>query len=222
MVESDVRHAAWVLNSWGFSAKPPCAFVSLFAMRSIRSQSRKLLGDASRVAVIGTTGSGKTMLAKELSLRLGVLYVELDALNWGPEWTPAQPDVLRERAQRALGGDSWVADGNYGALRDIIWRRADTIVWLDYPLRVVFTRLFWRTVRRSVTKEKLWNGNRERFWVQFFHRDSLFLWALRTYWGERRQYPALLRQPEYEHLRLVHLRSPRDARRLLAARDDAD
>lgn len=186
-------------------------------LRGPRTPWLRLPSGARRVVVVGTTGSGKTVLAKALSSHLGTRHVELDALNWGPEWTPAQPEVFRQRADLALAGDSWVADGNYGVLRDIVWRRADTIVWLDYPLRVVLTRLFVRTLRRSITREKLWSGNRERFWFQFFSRESLFIWVLRTYWTERRTYPALLDQSEYTHLRLVRLRSPAESRRWLAA-----
>ena len=186
-------------------------------MRESQDRIQDLPANADRIAVVGTAGSCKTMLAKELCHRLGGAFVELDALNWGPDWTPEQPNVLREKMDRALNGNTWVADGNYGFLRDIVWRRADTLVWLDYPLRVVLSRLLWRTVRRTVTREELWLGNRERFWAQFLSRDLLFLWVLRTYWGLRREFPDLLGQPEHAHLRLVHLRSPGESRRWLSA-----
>jgi adenylate kinase family enzyme len=117
---------------------------------------------------------------------------------------------------QALSGDGWVVDGNYGRVRDIIWSRADTIVWLDYSLPVIFWRLVRRTFWRVDTQAELWNGNHERLREQFFSRDSLFLWALRTYRTRRRQYPLLFRQPEYAHLAVVRLRSPQAARDWLA------
>jgi hypothetical protein len=70
---------------------------------------------------------------------------------------------------------------------------------------------------RIFTREELWSGNRERLWEQFFSDDSIFLWALRTYRRRRREYPGLLEQPEYVHLAVVHLRSPRDTRNWLAS-----
>ena len=106
-----------------------------------------------RFAVVGTTGSGKTTVARRISERLSVPHVELDALHWGPDWTPAPLQVFRERTVRALDGDAWVSDGNYGKVRDIVWRRADTVVWLDYALVVILGRLTWRTLRRIFTQE---------------------------------------------------------------------
>lgn len=165
-----------------------------------------------RIAVVGTTGSGKTTLAKQLAGRLAISHVELDALHWGPDWTPVPLEVFRERTALALSEEAWVVDGNYSAVRDIVWSRADTLVWLDYALPVILWQLLWRTLRRVVTREELWSGNRERFLAQFFSRDSLFLWALRTYPRRRREYPALIERPEYAHLAVVHLCSPRAAR----------
>ena len=173
-------------------------------------------GGVPRIAVIGTTGSGKTVLARELAQRLGVSHVELDALRWDPNWTEAPNDIFRKRISQALKADAWVADGNYSIARDIVWSQANTLVWLDYPLRVIMWRLFWRSLRRSVTKEELWNGNRERFRIQFLSRDSLLLWALKTYWRLRRQFPLLFEMPEHTHLRVVHLSSPRATKRWLA------
>ncbi len=168
-----------------------------------------------RINVVGTTGSGKTTTARQLAERLGIQHVEMDALNWGPNWTPAEREVLRERTAQALVREAWVVDGNYSSARDIVWGRADTIVWLDYTLLVTMAQLMRRTVKRVVTKEELWNGNRER-WANFYARDSILWWGLTTYRRRRREYPVLLAQPEYAHLAVVHLRAPRAAREWLA------
>ncbi len=162
-----------------------------------------------RIAVVGTSGSGKTTLARRLAQRLGVTHVELDSLHWGPDWTPTPRDPFREQVTKALSSEAWTTDGNYGAVRDIIWARADTVVWLDYSLPVVMGRVIWRTIRRSVLREELWNENRERFREAFLARDSIILWALTSYGRRKREYPVLFDQPEFAHLQVVHLRSPR-------------
>lgn len=168
-----------------------------------------------RIAVVGTSGSGKTTLACRLAQRLGIAHVELDALHWGPDWTPAPRDLFRERVAQALSGEAWTVDGNYSAVRDIIWKQADTVVWLDYSLAVVMGRVIWRTIRRTAWREELWSGNRERFRTSFLDRDSIIWWALSTYRRRKREYSALLARPEYSHLRVVRLASPGAADRWL-------
>ena len=174
-------------------------------------------GAGRRIVVVGTTGSGKTTVAAELAKRLRAPHIELDALHWGPAWTEVPDDVFRERTWKAVARDSWVADGNYHQIRDILWPRADAILWLDYSFPVIFRRLAARTIRRCLTGETLWSGNRERLWTQLCTRDSLFLWLCKTYWRRRRKYPALFRLPQHAHLEVVRLSSPRQTRAWLVA-----
>jgi adenylate kinase family enzyme len=177
-------------------------------MASFTSKSGKgIMGQTPRVVVVGSTGSGKTTLARQLSRLLDVPHTELDALNWEANWTAAPTDVFRQRTQDALKEDTWVVDGNYSAVRDLVWPRATVLIWLDYPLRVLLWRLLRRTLRRTLGKEELWNGNRERFITQFLSRDSLFVWLFRTYWRRRHTFPLAFEQPEHSHLEVVILRS---------------
>jgi len=165
-----------------------------------------------RIAVTGTTGSGKSTLAGELARRLGVPHVELDALHWDAGWAAAPLDLFRERAAAALPQDGrWVVDGNYTPVRDISWGRADTLLWLDYPLPLVFWRLVRRTLWRGVARPELYNGNRESLWEQLCTGESLLLRLLRTHHRRRREYPMTLTRPEYAHLRVERFRRPREA-----------
>lgn len=161
-----------------------------------------------RVAIVGTTGAGKSTLAQRLAARLDGAFVDLDALNWGPNWTAAPVPEFRERVTAALSGERWAVAGNYRVVRSIVWRGADTLIWLDYPLPLILWRLLRRTIRRVGTREELWNGNRERFWAQFASRDSLFYYALKTHYRRRREFPAELVKPEYAHLRVLRFRWP--------------
>jgi len=168
-----------------------------------------------RIVVVGTTGSGKTTLARRLAEGLGSKHVELDALSWGPNWTMRPPEEFLALVAEATEGNTWVACGNYSRSRPLLWSRADTVVWLDYPLVVVLWRLWWRTLKRSIRQEELWQGNKESLWRHFCSRDSLFLWALQSYGRRRREYPALFGEAQYAHIEVIRHRWPGDTERWL-------
>ena len=164
-----------------------------------------------RIVVIGTTGAGKSTLARSISARLDMPYIELDALYWKPNWTPAVD--FRTQVEAAADSPAWVADGNYRIARDILWSRADALIWLDYGFWLSLGRLLRRTWRRIFTGEELWNGNRESVWNQLrlWSKDSLINWFFKTYWRRKREIPVLISLKEYRHLKLFHIKSPREA-----------
>ena len=181
-----------------------------------RDPARDLRG-CERVLVLGRTGSGKTTLARQLSSTLGVPHVELDALYFEPDLSTVPLPVLRHRASQAVAGERWVIDGNKKALRDLVWPRADTVVWLDYPFAVsvwrLAKRMLWRT---SVLKERTTGTTGSSGLVrQLLAAARGVLTALRSHRGQRRTYPLLFAQPQHQHLAVVRLRSPRATQRWL-------
>jgi adenylate kinase family enzyme len=104
-----------------------------------------------RVSVVGVSGAGKTTVGRKLAAALGVAFVELDAIFHQPDWVELPHDDFRERVHAALATPGWVVDGNYSMVRDLVWDRADTVVWLDLPRRLVMRRVILRTLRRAVT-----------------------------------------------------------------------
>src|SRR5580698_4711519 len=170
-----------------------------------------------RVVVFGTTGSGKSRLAERLSERTGLRVVELDALNWGPGWQPAPLELLRHRVEREIRDGDWIVVGNYDSVRDLTWRVADTLVWLDLPFTLVIWQLFWRTLRRSVTKENLWgSGNTESLVRSFFTRQSILLYALKTHAWNRRRF-AIDTEFLGKDKTVVRLTNAREVERFLAS-----
>jgi adenylate kinase family enzyme len=167
-----------------------------------------------RIQVLGASCSGKTTLAALLSERLGVPHIELDALHHGPNWEEATHEELRARVAAAVEGtDGWVADGNYlTALGPWLIDQADTVVWLDLPLRVTVARMFRRTTFRIKAGTELWGmGNRES-WSNFLLKpNGLLLYSLRTHRRRRRQTAEFV-----DPAKLVRLRSEADVAAWLA------
>lgn len=163
-------------------------------------------GEARRILVTGSTGSGKTTVAGALARKTALPHVELDALHWGPNWTMRE-DFLKQ-AYEAIAQDAWIVEGGYQRITAAAYPRAELVVWLDLPFRVVFRQLFLRTTRRLRTQEPFFAGNRESYRMTFFSRESLLLWLARTYRSRRRHVLELAER--YPEVKLVRLRSRRD------------
>ena len=174
-----------------------------------------------RIALVGSPGSGKTTVAAELARRLGLTHVELDAVFHQPSWGELPRDEFRSRVAAALDGhdgrDGWVVDGNYAAVQDLVWARADTVVWLDLPRAITMRRVVRRSAARVLLRRRLWNDNRERL-RELLSRDphrSIVVWAWTMHGTYAERYGAASCEPAYAHLTFVRLRSPSEVRRFL-------
>jgi adenylate kinase family enzyme len=154
-----------------------------------------------------------------LARALGSPHVELDSIYHQPGWTPLDDEEFRRRVCALTEADRWVVDGSYSVVADVVWSRADTVVWFDLPYAIVMSRTIRRTVRRVVTREELWNGNREPFsnlW-SLKPETSIITWAATRHGVYRRRYAEAERDPRWAALRFVRLRSQAEADALLAS-----
>jgi adenylate kinase family enzyme len=159
-----------------------------------------------RVVVVGCAGAGKTTLSAALAARLGVPHVERDELGelGSPEYRAAVSDLVRR--------EEWVFDGAPYYVDEVVYGRAQLVVALDYPRRVVMRRVVWRALR--------WPDAQS--WRDPEH-PVRWAWSV---WAERRREIAdLERRPELASAQIVRLGSPADADRWLdgfAAVDERD
>jgi adenylate kinase family enzyme len=160
-----------------------------------------------RILIAGVTGVGKTTLAAELARRLDIPHTEIDALYHGPDWSYRE-SFLSDVAALAAS-DEWVTEWQYNSARPQLAARADLLVWLDLPTRVMLTRLVIRTVRRRVHRTELWNGNHEGpLWKFFTGRDHIIRWGIQTRSKYREIVPAL--EDDSTHPLIVRIRTNRD------------
>ncbi|MEE8406654.1 MAG: hypothetical protein V3S32_05845 [Acidimicrobiia bacterium] len=173
-----------------------------------------------RIVVIGNSSSGKTTSSRKLATLLDVPLLELDGVFHQPDWTELPDDQFRSRVARFTDNDRWVVDGNYTShgMRDVLWPKADSIVWLDMPKSVVMRRVVARTIRRAACREELWNGNREP-WTNLYSRDpekNIAGWAWTRFDHVRDKYERCMSTGTWAHADLYRLRSPRKVDRFLA------
>lgn len=171
-----------------------------------------------RVVVIGSSCSGKTTYARRLSNHLGQPHIELDALNWLPNWVQRSTEDFRSLVAEAVSVERWVVDGNYGKARDVVWPRATCVVWLNYGFPTVMARALRRTLKRAMSGEELYSGNRESLRMAFLQKDSLLLWIITTFRRRRRDFTSLRANQTFPQLRWVEFKTPKEAERFLRYR----
>ncbi|HVW33099.1 MAG TPA: shikimate kinase [Acidimicrobiia bacterium] len=172
-----------------------------------------------RVSLVGGPGSGKTTVGRRLAASLDAPYVELDGLFHQPGWTELPAGEFRRAVGDIVARDRWVVDGNYSTVRDLVWARADTVVWLDLPRPLVVRRVVARTLRRAMTRQVLWNGNREPL-TNFYRLDperNIIRWAWTMHPNYLARYEAAMADAAQAHLRFVRLRAPAEVSAFLAA-----
>jgi adenylate kinase family enzyme len=167
-----------------------------------------------RIVVVGTSGAGKTTLARRIAALLKLPHIELDAINWQSGWrdlTRHDPEEFVRRVNEAIEAKAWVVDGNYGPVRDRVWQRATHLVWLDYERSAIMARVIFRTLFRLVLRTELWAGNRERL-RHLLRPSHPIRWAWTTWERRRRETAERLGQREFAHLVVLRMHRSSEAK----------
>jgi adenylate kinase family enzyme len=166
---------------------------------------------ARRIVIQGVSGSGKTTLAAALATRLSSPHLELDGLFHQPNWTPLEVETFRSSVEAFTEQPQWIIDGNYSHVRDIVWLKADVIVFIDLPKSRVIFRIVKRTIRRLVRREELWNGNRESFRnvMSLDPTKNIVMWSWTTHARYHEQVPAEARA-QADHAQIIVLETTQD------------
>lgn len=170
-----------------------------------------------RINIVGTSGSGKSTFARELSGLTGFPYIEMDKLFWKPHWQESSDEEFFAKLKQSLACESWILDGNYTRTIPIKWENIDLVVWLDYSFSRTLCQALCRAVKRSVTQKELWEGtgNKESFRKSFLSKSSIIWWTITSYAKVRERYESMLANEKYAHIKFVRIRSPKEAEKYL-------
>ena len=170
-----------------------------------------------RINVIGTSGSGKSHFSQLLASKLGINYIEMDAVFWLPNWQHLETEEFLEKLTPLLAQDAWVLDGNQSKTNSLKWQYADTIIWLDYGFFHTFKQILIRSFKRALTKNEIWQGtgNHESFKRNFFSKDSVVLWMLQNYWLTKKKYGQLFANNQLNNIHFIRFTSPKEAQQFL-------
>ncbi len=91
-----------------------------------------------KIAVLGSSGTGKTTLGRLLGEKLGITTLHLDTVYWKKDWNHIDKETFDRYMKRFLKKHtSWVIDGNYSNNKHFYYRleTADIIVFLDFGVQ---------------------------------------------------------------------------------------
>jgi len=175
-----------------------------------------------RIIIVGTTGCGKSVLAEKLSQKFALSVTDLDDLYWQPGWIPVSLDEFVHKVDKATSSPAWIISGNYSRLRDLVWERADTVIWLDYGFWLIMHQLLIRSVSRVINKTPVCNGNIET-WKRLFSKDSILIWMLKSFTKKRREYGTLTNdRSNFAQISFFRLHSPADTEKFLESLGDTN
>ena len=177
-----------------------------------------------RIHVLGNSCSGKSSVGRQLAASLDIPFVELDALNWEPNWTGLNdynPEEFERKIKETTAGDEWVVAGSYESFsKRVFWPRLQTIIWLDLPMHLLIVRMIKRSWTRWRSKELLWGTNHERFWPQLMFwrkEDSLLWWIVTQHERKRSGMYKNINNPLWAHIDFIHLKSLKEIDEFLAS-----
>ncbi len=165
-----------------------------------------------KILVVGANGSGKTTFAKKLSERLKITHYELDSIFWKADWQESANGDFRAKVDEVTQTDSWVIDGNYSRNQDLTIGRADTIIWLDVTYLKMLYRVTKRSIHRIITQKPLWHNNRES-WGKVFSKDSIILFAMRTYNTKKTKYKRIINGNEFHDKKWIRIANNGDEKK---------
>ena len=169
-----------------------------------------------RINIIGTSGCGKTTMAKKLAKLLNYEYIEMDRIFWGPNWQESDYDSFFKKLGKELKKEKWVLDGNYTKSIPLKWKYTDLVIWLDYSFLRNFFQSFTRAIKRLITREVLWSssGNKETL-KSFFSKESIVLHMVKKYRVHQKRYNLYIKDNNFSHIKFIKLKNPKQVKGFL-------
>jgi len=108
-----------------------------------------------RIFILGTVGSGKTSLARELSRKLNIEHYDLDDIFWTKKFNKKRNEKQRDKLlKNIICKKKWIIEGVYTDWIDEGIKKGDVIIILDIPFRSLFYRITKRTLKKEKSKQK--------------------------------------------------------------------
>lgn len=159
-----------------------------------------------RILIIGSAGSGKTVLSNKLSKKLNIEVIHLDKIYWQANWQRQSDEYCIEKTLDVVKNDEWILDGNYIQTLDIRLEKADLVILLKINRFKCIKSLFERrrlTKRNEIVRDDLADGCSDKLDFSFLR------WAFNF---NNKYAPKLLEKiNKYQHLDVIVFKKREDA-----------
>lgn len=151
-----------------------------------------------KIVLIGCPSSGKTTLAKKLSVLLDIPIHHLDKIFWTNEGHLKQ-DVFIALQQEMMKGEKWIIDGNFMKSKSYIMRldNADTIIFFAFSKIIIYWRLLKRFFK-YFNKYRPDMGGSAKFHIDW--KLIKFIWNYPT----NEEYKKVLEYSEIKKVIILH------------------
>jgi adenylate kinase family enzyme len=163
-----------------------------------------------RTIIFGSTGIGKTTMVKRIADEFSIPVIDIDTLRREAGKSESPEQVFSFLVADRVRGETWIIDGSYTSVQDILWSRAEAIVWLDFSFGVFLSRLIKRSLYRIFIRKKSEKPVKARN-QPASERAGNYLRAILTGKQRRERYFATLYNSKHTHLHIIRLTSPEDA-----------
>ncbi len=110
-----------------------------------KTDGAKILAQAKRILVIGSSAGGKSTLSRRIATQFALPYISLDRdVRWLPGWTVRDRGEQRRLTEQFVAMEAWVMDGTTVSSFDLRAPRADLVIWMR-PHRM---RAMWQLAKR--------------------------------------------------------------------------
>lgn len=97
-----------------------------------------------KIVIIGSSGTGKSTLARNLSRILHINVVHLDRVFWEPGWKEKSRESRIDILQEIVRKERWIIEGTYLGASEPRLKASDTIIFLDTPTLLCLKRVVKR------------------------------------------------------------------------------
>lgn len=103
-----------------------------------------------KIRIIGTCGSGKSFLAKEITEKTGIKKYDLDNIFWVKKYTKRRSDnEIKKLLEKISKKKKWIIEGMHYGITENIEKKSDLIVWINPQ----WNKIFWRLIKRFFNRK---------------------------------------------------------------------